>query len=193
MTTPPDPIPAPVTDPPEPDPAPADPPAPPATDWKAESRKWETRAKKNDKAAEKLAEIEAASLSELERERARATAAEEKAAAAAENIAVARLEAALTGLVDDPAEEVADLNVSKFLGEDGLVDPAKLAALKKRYADRVPPGTRAPRPNPAQGNGTPAKTLPELIAELERKKGKTQAEMRELMKLKARQMKATQG
>lgn len=185
----------------EPDPA-ADPAAEPdVTDWKAEaerlkreSRKHEDRAKEGAAARKKLAELEAANQTETERLQARADAAEAKVAAAAESIAVAKLEAALTGLVDDPAEEVADLNVRKFLGEDGEIDPDKVAALKQRYAARVPAGTRAPRPNPAQGGtGTPPKTLTELVADLERKPGKSQAEMRELMKLKASQMKAKQG
>ncbi|BDZ40816.1 hypothetical protein GCM10025865_01150 [Paraoerskovia sediminicola] len=37
------------------------------TDWKAEARKWETRAKENKTAAEKLAEIEEASKTEAQK------------------------------------------------------------------------------------------------------------------------------
>ena len=46
------------------------------TDWKAEARKWETRAKENSTAAARLAEIEEASKTELEKAVARAEQAE---------------------------------------------------------------------------------------------------------------------
>lgn len=65
-------------------PAPAAPEAtPPApaqeTDWKAEARKWEDRAKANTKAAERLAEIEESQKTELQKAADRAAAAEAKA------------------------------------------------------------------------------------------------------------------
>jgi len=43
-------------------------PAQESTDWKAEARKWEARAKENKEAAEKLAEIEEASKSEQQKQ-----------------------------------------------------------------------------------------------------------------------------
>lgn len=46
------------------------------TDWKAESRKWEKQAKANKTAAEKLAQIEADKMSEIDKANARADAAE---------------------------------------------------------------------------------------------------------------------
>lgn len=49
------------------------------TDWKAEARKWEQRAKENKSAAEKLAELEESKKTELEKERDRAKAAEQRA------------------------------------------------------------------------------------------------------------------
>ena len=48
------------------------------TDWKAEARKWEARAKENSDAAKRLAEIEEASKTDLEKALARAEAAEAK-------------------------------------------------------------------------------------------------------------------
>lgn len=57
----------------------ADPPKP-ETDWKAEARKWEARAKENLSAAEKLAALEEKDKSELQRAQTRAEAAEKKAA-----------------------------------------------------------------------------------------------------------------
>lgn len=48
---------------------PADPPTPAReTDWKAEARKWEERAKANKDASEKLAEIEEASKTEAQKQ-----------------------------------------------------------------------------------------------------------------------------
>lgn len=57
-------------------------PAAPAqeTDWKAEARKWEARAKENKTAAERLAEIEEAQKTEAQKLAERAEAAERKAA-----------------------------------------------------------------------------------------------------------------
>ncbi|GAB3292991.1 hypothetical protein [Pseudoclavibacter terrae] len=46
------------------------------TDWKAEARKWESRAKENSDAATKLAEIEDANKTEMQRATERAEAAE---------------------------------------------------------------------------------------------------------------------
>lgn len=50
------------------------------TDWKAEARKWEARAKENSTAAQRLAEIEEAQKTELQKAIERAEAAEAKAA-----------------------------------------------------------------------------------------------------------------
>lgn len=194
MTTPPDPAADPVTDPPEPD-APADPAAGPAaqpddgTDWKALAQKWEKRSKAN---ATKAAQFDELTESQKTAEQ-KAEEAGQRAELLAQKYVRAEVKAALSGVVPDPEAVVDDLNLAKFVTGDGDVDVEKVTALREKYAALAPAGSRAPRPNPAQGNGTPAKTLPELVADLERKKGKTQADMRELMKLKARQMKATQG
>ena len=52
----------------------------PETDWKAEARKWEARAKENSKAAARLAEIEEAQKSEEQKAAERLAAAEKRAA-----------------------------------------------------------------------------------------------------------------
>jgi septal ring factor EnvC (AmiA/AmiB activator) len=52
----------------------------PETDWKAESRKWEGRAKENKDAADELARIKEASATDLEKAQARAKKAEDKLA-----------------------------------------------------------------------------------------------------------------
>lgn len=50
-----------------------------------------------------------------------------------EQLAAARIEAALAGLVDDPAELVEDLNLRKYVTDEGDVDIEGVAALKSRY------------------------------------------------------------
>lgn len=60
--------PAPVAEPTPPAQEQQTPPTKPETDWKAEARKWETRAKENTAAAKRLAEIEEASKTEAERQ-----------------------------------------------------------------------------------------------------------------------------
>ena len=58
----------------------AEQPAKPETDWKAEARKWEQRAKEYKPAADKLAEIEEANKSEAQKAAERIAEAERKAA-----------------------------------------------------------------------------------------------------------------
>jgi hypothetical protein len=53
-----------------------EPPAKPETDWRAEAKKWETRAKENKSAAEKLAALEESQKSEQQKLLERAEAAE---------------------------------------------------------------------------------------------------------------------
>ena len=57
-------------------------PAQDATDWKAEARKWEARAKENSGAAAKLAEIEEANKSEAQKLQEQLASLQERAAAA---------------------------------------------------------------------------------------------------------------
>lgn len=57
------------------------------TDWKAEARKWEDRAKANKEAADRLASIEEASKSEAQKAADRAAAAEKKAVEAEAKVA----------------------------------------------------------------------------------------------------------
>jgi hypothetical protein len=57
-------------------------PAQDATDWKAEARKWEGRAKENSTAAQKLAEIEESKKSETQKLQEQLTTLQERAATA---------------------------------------------------------------------------------------------------------------
>ena len=54
----------------------------PSTDWKAEARKWEARAKENNSAAQRLAEIEESKKSETQKLQEQLTALREQATAA---------------------------------------------------------------------------------------------------------------
>lgn len=76
----PEPTPAPTAEPtaeaPKPTPPTEAAPEKDETDWKAEARKWETRAKENKTAADKLTAIEEAQKTEAQRLEERATAAE---------------------------------------------------------------------------------------------------------------------
>lgn len=113
------------------------------TDWKAEARKWESRAKENSTAAARLAEIENANKSEAQRA-AEAQKAAETRAVQAEARAMRRevaLEHSLT-------KEDADLL-------DGVSDEVAMRALAARLsaAAEAESRPRAPRPNPAQREG----------------------------------------
>ena len=67
----------PITPAPEtPEPPAQEPPAKPETDWKAEAKKWETRAKENKGAADRLAQLEESQKSEQQKLLERAEAAE---------------------------------------------------------------------------------------------------------------------
>lgn len=97
-----------------PKPAPTQTPAKADTDWKAEAKKWESRAKENSSAAARLAEIEEAKKTNEQRLEERATAAEKLAASNALSAARASiaLEKGLTAsqakrLVGSTEEELA--------------------------------------------------------------------------------------
>jgi hypothetical protein len=62
---------------------------------------------------------------------------------AAKSLVAAKIEAALTGLVDDPAELVADIDLSKYLDDNGEVDFDAIKSLKNRYA-KLFAGNKAP-------------------------------------------------
>lgn len=107
--------------------------------WKKISRKHEQRAKANAKAAKELAELKKKGLPDDQRA---VTEAEERgrtAAAAdfAQQLAGARIEAALTGIVDDPADLVEELNLAKYVTDDNEVDHDAIDELKDKWAARM--------------------------------------------------------
>ncbi len=118
---------------------------PHGTDWKAECRKWEKRAKDNDRAAKELAEIREQQMSDLDKALKRA----EKAEAALKEREAADARAAMVRDVMEKHRvdpKYADLLTAA--DEEGLIEQAKL--IGERFADPVPTDTGA---QPAHGDG----------------------------------------
>jgi hypothetical protein len=129
-------------------------------------------------------EIEAASQTEYEKQAEALQAAETRWQQARERIVTAELRAALTGVVPDPSAVIEDLNVSRFVGEDGEVNTEAVNALRAKYAALLPASTTSPRmaPNPAQGTSAqPPLSLGEQIA-----KATADGDIKAAMRLKAR-------
>jgi len=97
------------------------------------SKKWEQRAKKADEDAE-AARLAALGDNEKAIEDAKNAGRAEAAQGFGAKLAAAKLEAALTGIVADPAEVIEDLNLTAFLTDTGDVDTDKVAALKAKYS-----------------------------------------------------------
>lgn len=132
------------------------------TDWKAEARKWESRAKENSAAQQKLAELENASKSELQRALDRAEAAE-KAIAEAQSESLRLTVAARHGITGDALELLSGST------EDELeAKAAKLAAL---ITDSNKPDP-FPKADPSQGSqgGVGKTSNGDLFAQLVSKK-----------------------
>lgn len=127
------------------EPAPADP-AKDETDWKAEARKWESRAKENSTAATKLAEIEEAQKTEQQKLEDRATKAEKLAADNASDALRARvaLEKGLTA-----AQEKRLVGATR---EELLADADQL------LVDLGAPVLKVPVPDPSLGPKNEAPT-----------------------------------
>lgn len=118
---------------------------PHGTDWKSECRKWEKRAKENDRAAKELAEIREQQKTDLEKAVERA----ERAEAALQAREAADARAAMVRDVMDKHRvdpKYADLLTAE--DEAGLIEQAKL--IGERFADPVPTDTGA---QPAHGDG----------------------------------------
>lgn len=112
-------------------------PAKPETDWRAEAKKWETRAKENKTAADRLAEIEEANKTEAQKAADRLKAAETEAAEARREASRYKIAAEFKLSIDDAAalEHVAT--------EDGMrMIAQRLAGLE---VDRKKQGNHVPR------------------------------------------------
>lgn len=107
------------------------------TDWKAEARKWEDRAKANKSAAERLAEIEEASKSEAQKLAERAEAAE-AALAAAKADALRLSVIARHGIPEDYQEFVTGTSEEELTARaekvQKLIEAQQAAATPTRHA-----------------------------------------------------------
>lgn len=112
-------------------------PAQPETDWKAEARKWEARAKENTSAREELDRFKQAQMTELEK-------AQQAAAQAQADVEAARVEALRYRIAAQfGINEHTDL-ILTGADEDTMTRQAEL------WASRTP-STTHPKPDPAQG------------------------------------------
>lgn len=150
---------------------PATPPAAPAqgeeTDWKAEARKWEKRAKENGGAVTELEQLRAANLTEQEK----AVKAAEKngrTAAAAEygkKLAAAEFRAAVAGAGIDLGEASDLIDTTRFVGEDGEVDTDAIKAAVKKLAKLAPKGAGRSGADLSGGTGEQPHSLDKQIEE----------------------------
>lgn len=115
--------------------------------WKAMARKHEAASKAAQKELDKL---RAASQTDSERAVSEAEARGRQAALAdvGQRLAAAEIKAALTGVVPDPAAIVEDLNLSKYVGDDGEVDSEAVASLRKKYEGFGAARGKGSTPNP---------------------------------------------
>lgn len=111
---------------------------PKETDWKAEARKWQDRAKANHGAVKELEELKQKGMSDLERqidEAKKVTRSETLAEIGKERAGDAIRFSIGDRLPDDEVDSLLeDLNLSRFLTEDGKVDKAKVATYVARVA-----------------------------------------------------------
>jgi hypothetical protein len=114
-----------------------------STDWKAEAekykalmRKHETRAKENANAAKERDQLKRQSMSDQERavDEASAKARAEERVRLAGKLARQGFLAAAAGRIPNAAGVAEDLNLSKYVGEDGEVDEKGLSELVDRLA-----------------------------------------------------------
>jgi type IV secretory pathway VirB10-like protein len=130
--------------PPAPTPPPNDPKPPadpaPETDWKAEARKWEKRAKENAGAAEELEKHKAAAMSDAEKAVAAAKA-EGRTEALKESgakLARAEFKAAVAAAGVDLGEALDLIDTSVFVTDKGDVDEDAIKKAVAKFAKLAP-------------------------------------------------------
>lgn len=109
-----------------------------AEKWKAQSRKHEARAKENADAVRELAELKAANATDSEKaiaEAVKSAVAEERSKGAAK-LARQVFLAGAAGRLENPADVVEDVNLSKYIDANGDVDEDGLAKLIDRLAPK---------------------------------------------------------
>lgn len=130
------------------------------TDWKAEARKWEQRAKENKAAAAEVEKARKAAMSESERAVAEAEERGRMAAVASYGERLARTEFVAEAAKRNPGFDAAavldDLNLARYIGEDGEPDSKAITAAVGRL---IPEGGSA-APQPPSFDGGARRTAP---------------------------------
>lgn len=109
-----------------------------AEKWKAQARKHEQRAKANAEAAKELAKIKREGMSEVDKkvDEAVAAARAEERVKAGVRVARSAFLAAAKGRLTDPKEVVEDINLKRYVDDDGEVDDEAIAALVDKLAPK---------------------------------------------------------
>lgn len=107
-----------------------------AEKYKALMRKWQERAKGNASAAKELAQLKREGMSEVEKKVDEAVAAARAEERVKSGVRVARSAflAAAKGRLSDPKEVVEDINLKKYVDDEGEVDDEAIAALVDKLA-----------------------------------------------------------
>jgi hypothetical protein len=145
-----------------PEPPAQEPPTKPETDWKAEAKKWETRAKENKSAAEKLAALEESQKSEQQKLMERAEAAERDRDAMRTEALRLRI-AAEKGLTPKQAARLRGTSEEELLADaDELLSEFQPASARK-FGD-VDQGVRGRSPQ-GSDDDDPAKLADAVVAQ----------------------------
>ncbi len=135
------------------------------TDWKAEARKWENRAKSNHSELEKLRQ---AQMTEAEKA-IEAAKTEGRTAAAAEygqKLAAAEFRAAVAAAGIDLGEAAEYIDVNRFVGEDGEVNVAAIKSAVTKFSKLAPAkGPGRSGGDLGGGSGQQPPTLDQQIAQ----------------------------
>jgi hypothetical protein len=127
------------------------------TDWKAEARKWETRAKENSAAAKDQERQRLAAMTEAERAVAEAEARGRTSALTDFGQRLARSDFVAAAARRNPAWDASavldDLNLARYVGEDGEPDSK---AIEKAVERLVPEATSTGPPSMDLGAKPPA-------------------------------------
>ncbi|MFF1498701.1 hypothetical protein ACFVZR_02190 [Streptomyces sp. NPDC058316] len=109
-----------------------------AEKWKAQARKHETRAKENAAAAKELARIKREGMSDIDKkvDEAVAAARAEERTKAGERVAKSAFLAAAKGRLDKAKEVLDDINLRRYVNDDGEVDDDAIAELVDKLAPK---------------------------------------------------------
>lgn len=112
------------------------------------------RVKEAEPKAQQFDTLQAAQLTAEQRAAQELQAARDSASTAMQNAAKVTVKAALAGVVADPDSVIEDLNLARFVTDDGEIDEAAVVAIRAKYAALGgPQQSRAPQPDRSQASG----------------------------------------